>query len=338
MVNRSLMFYKLLNDYGVGGNFLKILKSIYEDNQIFVKLSHGLTQPFLSTTGVKQGCVLSPLCFNLFINKLSCVYNNNINNSKFCDPVFINKNPINCLMWADDCAIFSLSEKGLQNSIESTSNFFESLGLPVNTQKTKVMVFNVGGLGPKNFQKLNFGIKGSPLEICAKYTYLGLIFKPSGSFVTAQAELYTKACKAWFAISHIVYQNKKMSVDHSLKLLDSIVMPVGLYASEFLTLSALPEGAFKDMTSVLGAWESFPLEKVHQRACRMLLSLHKRASKLACLGELGRHPVLLRGLLQSLKYDWHIRYKASKESLIYEAYQEMSEFASEGNDCWLARV
>ena len=87
----------------------------------FCKIKSRASQPFLSITGVKRVCVLSPLCFNLFINNLSCFYKNNINNNKFCDPAFINKNPINCLMWADNCAIFSLSEKGLQKSTWNSS-------------------------------------------------------------------------------------------------------------------------------------------------------------------------------------------------------------------------
>ena len=57
-------------NYGIGGNFLKILINNYEENGIFVKRSQGLTQPIRTTTGVKQGCVLSPLCFNLFIYNL----------------------------------------------------------------------------------------------------------------------------------------------------------------------------------------------------------------------------------------------------------------------------
>ena len=93
------------------------------------------------------------------------------------------------------------------------------------------MVFNKRGLGAKNFNLLKFVINGYPLEICDSYTYLGILFKPSGSFVAAQAELYTKASKAWFSISHIIYQNKKMPIDHSLQLVDSLVMPVGLYTA-----------------------------------------------------------------------------------------------------------
>lgn len=139
MVNRTLLFYKLLTEYGIGGNFLKILINIYEENDIFVKLSQGLTQPIRTKTGVKQGCVLSPLCFNLFINNLPSLFNNSPGNPKFCDPALLGDSPTNCLMWADDCAIFSLSEKGLQNSIDVTANFFQSLGLPVNTKKQKFL-------------------------------------------------------------------------------------------------------------------------------------------------------------------------------------------------------
>ena len=59
-VPRSNLFYSLLKDYSIGGRFLKILREIYKDNKIFVKLSDGLLQPFTTTISVKQGCVFSP--------------------------------------------------------------------------------------------------------------------------------------------------------------------------------------------------------------------------------------------------------------------------------------
>ena len=282
--------------------------------------------------------MLSPLCFNLFINKLPTVFINDSNSGLFCDPVYVQNIPVNCLMYADDCAIFSRSRVGIQNSINLTVEFFEKLGLPINVKKTKVMIFNVNGLGPKQFSNINFNINGSPLEVCSQYTYLGLIFKPSGSAIAAQAELCTKASKAWFSISHILYQNKKMPVSQALQLVDSVVMPVGLYAAEYLTVMAMPESSFRDKTSVLKAWENFPLEKVNQRACRTLLSLHSRASRLACLGELGRYPMLLKGLLLSVKYDWFLQYKVKKESLVFKVYQEMEELVTSDKDCWLSRV
>ena len=66
---------------------------------MYVKLDEGLTQPFVTTTGFKQGCVFSPILFNLYINKLPTVYDEK------CDPVFIGTRPIHSLMWADDCVL-----------------------------------------------------------------------------------------------------------------------------------------------------------------------------------------------------------------------------------------
>ena len=57
-VPRVRLFHKLLKEYSVGGKFLKILQEIYKGNKMFVKTNNGLLQPFITTTGVKQGCVI----------------------------------------------------------------------------------------------------------------------------------------------------------------------------------------------------------------------------------------------------------------------------------------
>ena len=87
-VDRITLFYKLLSKYHIGGNFLKLLQEMYRNNQMFVKLSAGLTKPFNTTMGVKQGCVLSPLIFNLFINDLPDHYDD------LCDPLVLNDHKV----------------------------------------------------------------------------------------------------------------------------------------------------------------------------------------------------------------------------------------------------
>ena len=82
-VNRSKLFYNLLTEYNIGGNFLKLLRNLYHSNKIFVQTSFGLTEPFTTTTGVLQGDILSPMLFNLFLNKTPEVINLG------CDPVIV---------------------------------------------------------------------------------------------------------------------------------------------------------------------------------------------------------------------------------------------------------
>lgn len=97
----------------------------------------------------------------------------------------------------------------------------------------------------------------------------------------------------------------------------------------------MPVSAFSDRVSVEKFWEKFQMEKLNQKVCRMVLSVHSKASRLACLGELGRFPIFLKGLALSIKYNWQLKYRAKSDSLVVAAYQEMNDTA---NDSWRARV
>jgi hypothetical protein len=326
--NRTQLFYRLLTEYSIGGKYLKILQNIYTDNMMHVKLDQGLTQPFKTTVGVFQGCNLSNILFNLYTGKLPGVYDAE------CDPVYIQDRPVHALCWADDAVVLSLSQAGLQRSIDRTVAHYSSLGLSINVKKTKVLVFNKRGLGPNYFKKLHFSANGQRLELAERYTYLGSVFIPSGAVYAAADQLVAKCSRAWFATSNVIFQHKKMPVDRALKLVDSIVLPVGLYASEFLAPLSLSKPCLSSKESLLRAWESYRLETVNQRVCRMILSVHKKTSRLAVLGELGRYPVLLKSLHSSLMYEWSIR-KHQAGTLLGLAVAEM---AASTQDSWLSRV
>ena len=107
------------------------------------------------------------------------------------------------------------------------------------------MIFNKRGLRPKIFPNINFYINGQALTNAESYTYLGVVFVPSGSPIASVKELYLKASRSWFALSHVIYENKRMPVDKSLQLGDSLVSPIALYSAEVLTVLSLPKKSFE---------------------------------------------------------------------------------------------
>ena len=111
-ISRKALLFKLLKA-GIGGNFIRTLQSMYDKVFFRVKLTNGLTDSFISTSGVKQGCVLSPILFNLFVRDLPDSFDSS------CDPVDLYDSKLSCLMFADDLVLISQSANGLQNCLNS---------------------------------------------------------------------------------------------------------------------------------------------------------------------------------------------------------------------------
>ena len=283
-------------------------------------------QPIFTKIGLKQGCGLSPLLFNLFIDKLTTIFDDS------CDPVSLGGEDLSCLLWADDLVLLSSSPEGLQNAITKTHDFYSDLGLEMNTKKTKVMVFNARGLKLTNN---TFYVDQTPLEIVDTYQYLGIKFKPSGSFQFAMGELFAKANRAWFAISNVLYQHKKLAVKKALQLFDSLIRPIFLYAAEFWLPFNISKKGLNSFEGLMKYWGDFQPELLNQKVCRMLLSVHKKSSRLAVLGELGRYPVLLPAIKLCVKYQYSLEF-VEKNSLIYKAVNDMK--SAPQMDSWYSRI
>ena len=70
---RNALLYKL-TQIGIGGNFLNIIHDMYRSVSFAVKCDNKLTDSFETTVGVKQGCVLSPIFFNIFLYDLPLIF------------------------------------------------------------------------------------------------------------------------------------------------------------------------------------------------------------------------------------------------------------------------
>ena len=154
------------------------------------------------------------------------------------------------------------------------------------------MIFNGRGLKLDTVPEHQFHIGANHIEVVDTYQYLGLNLKPSGSMHHGVSELFDKSSRAWFAISNVLYKYKRLPVTRAFQLFDSLIRPIALFSCEFWLPNILAKKSFTSKEALLRAWENFQFETLNQKICRLLLSVHKRCSRLAALGELDTHSCL----------------------------------------------
>ena len=68
-INRQLLWYNL-SRLGISDQFIHVLKSLYSKVQCTAKINGFVTDWFNVSVGLKQGCILSPVLFNRFMDDL----------------------------------------------------------------------------------------------------------------------------------------------------------------------------------------------------------------------------------------------------------------------------
>ena len=139
---------------------------------------------------VKQGCILSPLLFIIFLADLLQLLENDIQST---NP---NLQHPSSLFWADDIVLFSESEEGLHKMLLTIEKYCKENELTLNTDKTKIMIFNKTG----RLMRTPFHYNGEKLENVNKFKYLGFLLTPSGEIKTGLHDLRDRALKAYYKL------------------------------------------------------------------------------------------------------------------------------------------
>ena len=282
-----------------------------------------LCEPFETNTGVRQGCVLSPALFKLFVNDLPSCFNDS------CEPVTLFTEKINCLLFADDLVLISESEDGLQNALNLLDDYCSKWHLFVNLTKTKVVIFNK--TGRKVHHNLNF--RKQLLDSSNFYTYLGLEMTASGSFTQSITKLCEKAQKVIFKIQRSFGYDLPVKV--GLKLFDCLIKPILLYGCQiwgsFLFKSEMFSGIETDI------FDKLSFETVHLKVLKILLGVHKNTTNIAVRGELGRYPLFIDVCKHMVKY-WLKLTESTENTLLYDAYKLNMSFVLQDKDCWIKPI
>ena len=260
-IDRSRLWNRL-QDIGMPPKFLAVLKSLYSNVECAVRINGHLTNWFPVNLGLKQGCILSPSLFNIYIDGL-------VKKIKASGVgIDIGDHIISVLLYADDLALISESEEDLQSLLNILYEWSNQWEMSVNLAKTKVVHFRRGpSTKQTNFEFL-YGESG--IEVTSQYRYLGLILT---EFMDYNVTAKSVAQAAHRALGLLIAKDRAhggMPYHVFSKLFDALVQPIIDYGA-----------------SIWGKKTYTCIQTVQNRAMRYFLGVGRRTPVAALQGEMG---------------------------------------------------
>ena len=223
-VNISVLLLKLMSR-GVPHALINVLHYWYSISMNCVRWENVLSAWFNLGAGIRQGGVLSPTLFSLYVDEMlkKC-------NKRGC---LIHGISVCALMYADDIVFMSPSVSDLQYLLDLCCHELSLLDLQINPSKSVAI-----RVGPRFMNKcIKLSILNVGIPWASEAKYLGIYILSATKFKCSFEKTKAKFYRAANSILAKVGNNDNKPI--TLKLIFSIALPVLTYALEALSLSKL---------------------------------------------------------------------------------------------------
>ena len=268
------LLWKKLQDMKFPDKMLQMLKCIYRENISCVKVNKSFTKPFKVSTGLRQGCVLSPILFNLFVNDLPASIAATHKGIQFGDCT------ISSLLYADDLVMIADSEQAMQTLLEKVHEWCSLWSIKVNSSKSAIVHFCQRS---HSLTTASFTLGELVIPISSHYIYLGIPLDEHLTFQMAIHSRIEKALSSFYAIvGHLMKIGGSSYVVYK-RLFDSMVAPILDYGAPVWSRSCSSREAEKVQNQAyryfLGVGSKHPLAAASGDMCWMPTSCrHKLAT------------------------------------------------------------
>ena len=313
--------WKRMWDSGVKGKPWRIVRNLYSSISSSVKVGGKASRRVQMRQGVRQGCPLSPILFNCFINELAKRLR-----EADCGFAAGGKDVVS-LLYADDVVLMAYSAEKLQVLINVVDTFCRQWHMDINIKKSEVMVVP-GGRKPPPLAK--FTCRETELKVVSQYKYLGIQFTSKLDWNAHFEYALEKAERRTRSMSKLL-TNSRISSRAKFLVWKAYVRPLLDYGSEVWVATKAQTAkieAVQTKAGVMGMKLNAHTEKHAIRVlmgCSSLANRHKRASlnyffkvKAMKKGRLARHilempagehtkkSTWLEGVLKIIRADPHL--------------------------------
>lgn len=236
--------YTTLAHMGFPVPLITLLKAAYDDSTTTIRTQEGETSPIPIKSGVKQGCPISAILFNLTAELLiRTVLTKAAEDPSI--PYALYGQKISVLAYADDLVLISRTRAGLQAFLDATSTAADTLHLSFRPDKcaTLGLTYNrneTSRIGDTTFTVQQHPI--TPMNREDKYRYLGV---PIG-MERSHAEFVDIATSLANDLTKI--QNSALAPWQKLDAIRTFIQPCFTYA---LRACSIPRSALSNYRSTL---------------------------------------------------------------------------------------
>ena len=248
LVSRAGLF-SLLEKIGCPPTLLEIIVSFHEDMKASVFYDGSLSNSFPIKSGVKQGCVLAPTLFGIFFSMLLQHAFSSSNDGIFLrtrsDGKLFNLARLRAktltrrvlireLLFADDAALASHTEEGLQRLVDAFAEACKEFGLTISLKKTQILTQNATCLP-------TITIDGHILDLVQNFTYLGSCVTDNLSLDTEINRRMGKAAATMARLNNRVWLNTRLTTSTKTRVYNACVLSTLLYGAESWPIYASQE-------------------------------------------------------------------------------------------------
>ena len=197
-----------MRKYNINASIIRAIENLYDKAQSAVLFNGSTGEWFRTTVGVRQGCLLSPTLFNIFLKRIMCEALDDHEGS-----VSIT---ITNFRFADDTVVNAEEEEEAGVLIDRLDRTTTRYKMEIGPDKTKVMTNNQNG-----FQR-EIKIKGQRLEEVENFKYLGAVISNEGS----KPEILSRIAQTTAALSRlkIIWRDKNISLASKVKLMRTLIL------------------------------------------------------------------------------------------------------------------
>ena len=201
--------WKILKLYGIPDKIIEIIQNLYSSSKSAVRMNGHIGEWFKVITGVRQGCILSPLLFAIAVDWVMRRATHN-----GAGIAWVDGKKLSDLDFADDIALLSDNHADMQTLTSIVENESAKVGLLINGDKCKVMVED--------------------------FCYLGSYISSNGSCEKDVKVRIGKAAATFGKLSDI-WSSKFVSHTVKVKLYETLIMSILLYSAELwpITVTAM---------------------------------------------------------------------------------------------------